>query len=101
MIPELSSDLQNERMLKPSQVVSLLTTEFLTTSEVASLLRITRWELNDWRRQRRGPPFVMLKRGVIRYPPTAFETYLRSHSQCGSSAVSNRHGAGRQQVIHR
>jgi hypothetical protein len=49
----------------------------LTTSEVARLLRLTHWTLINWRRERRGPPFVKLSKSVVRYPRRSLEYFLR------------------------
>jgi predicted DNA-binding transcriptional regulator AlpA len=66
-----------------SAVVSVLTAELLTTHQVAAILGCTRWTLNYWRKQRQGPPFVMLTRGTIRYPRASFESWLKArlHSE--------------------
>ena len=53
----------------------------LTTFEVASILRVTRWTLSSWRKDRRGPPFLKLTRNIIRYPRRPFERFLRQHLQ--------------------
>jgi hypothetical protein len=65
-------------LLETSKVVSLLTSEFLTTAEVAAVLGITKWALAGWRVERKGPPFVQLRGGTIRYPRAAFEVFLRA-----------------------
>lgn len=71
-----------------SEAVSLLTEEFLTTTQVAALLDVTRWTLNYWRMQRQGPPFVMLTRGTIRYPRQGLESYLRRHVHTAAKRVA-------------
>ena len=58
--------------------------QFLTASELACLLRVTRWVLWDWRRHRIGPPFVKLARGTLRYPRAAFENYIARHIKEGN-----------------
>ena len=49
----------------------------LTTFEVGRLLRVSRDTLIDWRRERRGPPFVKLSKSVVRYPRRGLEYFLR------------------------
>lgn len=53
--------------------------ELLTISEVAHLLRISRWELSDWRRNGAGPPYLKLSYKIIRYPRRALADWLSQH----------------------
>jgi predicted DNA-binding transcriptional regulator AlpA len=53
----------------------------LTSFEVASLLRVSRYTLSDWRKNGTGPPFLKVSRGVVRYPRRAFAHWLRQHLQ--------------------
>ncbi len=64
-------------IMPQSEIISVLTADYLSTSQVASLLGVSRWTLADMRLKRQGPPFVRRKRGVIVYPRGAFEAYLR------------------------
>jgi predicted DNA-binding transcriptional regulator AlpA len=82
------------------EAVSLLTAEFLTPTQVAALLGVTRWTLNYWRMQRQGPDFVMLTRGTIRYPRQALQSYLqrRIHKEGERVAVWGRRLAGSEKV---
>lgn len=66
-----------DSMIPNSEVVSVLTADYLSTSQVASLLGVSRWTLADMRLKRQGPPFVRRKRGVVVYARGAFEAYLR------------------------
>jgi hypothetical protein len=63
--------------LQYSEIVSILTADSLSTSQVAAFLDVSRWTLADMRLKREGPPFMRKKRGVIVYPRSAFEAYLR------------------------
>jgi predicted DNA-binding transcriptional regulator AlpA len=53
--------------------------ELLTISEVAHLLRISRWGLWNWRRRGSGPPYLKLSRGVVRYPRRVLADWLNQH----------------------
>lgn len=64
-----------------SEVVSVLTAEFLTPAEVAPLLKVSRWMLADWRLKRQGPPFMLMRSGVVVYPIDALRRYLRARPQ--------------------
>jgi hypothetical protein len=67
--------------VEASKIVSLLAAEFLTPAQVAGLLKTSRRELADWRLERRGPPFMLRRRGVVVYPSDAFARYLRTRAQ--------------------
>jgi len=67
--------------LETSKVVSLLTAEFLTPAEVASVLKVSRWTLATMRLKRQGPPFMLRARGVVVYPADSFRRYLRELPQ--------------------
>ena len=71
-----------------SEVVSVLTAEFLTTGQVAGLLGCTKKALADMRLKRQGPPFILQKRGVVGYPVESFKRYLRARKES-----QPRHGA--------
>jgi len=72
-----------------SEVISVLTAEFLTPAEVASLLKVSQWTLAEWRLKRQGPPFILRARGVVVYPAERFISYLRALPQ-----KDRREGAG-------
>ena len=42
--------------------------ELLKTREVAEILRVTEKTLMNWRSQKKGPPYVQLSDGMVRYP---------------------------------
>lgn len=49
--------------------------EMLTSREVGRILRVSRWVVNRWRRERLGPPFVRIGR-TIRYPRWRFDQFV-------------------------
>ena len=53
--------------------------QFLTSSEIAHLLRVTRWALWDWRRRQIGPPYVKFAHGTVRYPRRGLDDYMARH----------------------
>ena len=55
--------------------------EMLTVREVARYLRVTHWTLLNWRRKRRGPPYVKLGRNLVRYPRWRFENFVRARTR--------------------
>lgn len=57
---------------KPERRLSELP-DLLTTFEVASFLRVSRWTLSEWRKNGTGPPFARLSRGILRYPKSGLE----------------------------
>jgi len=74
---------QAAESLEISKVVSLLKAEFLTPTQVASLLKVSRWTLATWRLKQQGPPFMLMSRGVVVYPAERFKSYLRALPQKG------------------
>jgi predicted DNA-binding transcriptional regulator AlpA len=68
--------------VKPHTIVRLPAAKsagLLTISEVAHLLRISRWELSDWRSKGSGPPYLKLSYRIIRYPRRALADWLNQH----------------------
>jgi hypothetical protein len=65
----------------PDSAISLLTAEFLTPAQAASLLKVSRWELASMRLKRQGPPFLLRRRGVVVYPAESFISFLRARPQ--------------------
>jgi hypothetical protein len=57
--------------------------KMLTTGELAGILRMSRWTLQDWRKRRVGPPWIKLSRQCVRYPLPALVYYLRQHLEGG------------------
>jgi excisionase family DNA binding protein len=55
------------------------TSEYLTTGEVASLLRVSSRAVQGYRARDAGPPFIKLPGGAVRYPRDELETWLTSH----------------------
>jgi hypothetical protein len=53
---------------------------FLSEAELCTALQITKRTAADWRRARRGPPFVKLSRQVI-YPEDGVRDFLRAQIQ--------------------
>jgi excisionase family DNA binding protein len=53
--------------------------DYLTPDEVASLLRVERRTLDQWRYRKQGPAYVRAE-GTIRYPRTEVETYLAART---------------------
>lgn len=81
-----------------AEVISFLTSETLTTGQVAGLLGVTKKALADLRVKRNGPPYVMLRRGIVRYPRQGLETFLRTRLQSAVAATGKRrmaHGGAR------
>jgi hypothetical protein len=70
-----------DSMIPNSEVAHVLTAEFLTPAEVASVLKVSRKTLADWRLKRSGPVFLMRRRGVVVYPTDSFRRYLRALRQ--------------------
>ncbi len=64
-------------LILDSEIVRMLTADYLTPAQVAAALKTSRKALADMRLKRQGPPFMRRKRGVIVYPRGAFEVYLR------------------------
>lgn len=73
-----------------SETFSILTTDYLSTSQVASLLGVTKWTLAGMRVKRSGPPFVMLRRGIVRYSSQALQSFLRMRAQSAASTPGRR-----------
>jgi hypothetical protein len=76
-----------------SEMVRVLTAEYLTPAEVAGLLKVSRKALVDMRLKRQGPPFMLRARGVVVYPAENFIAYLRARPQKDS-----REGMGRREA---
>lgn len=76
-------------MMPNSEMVSILTAEFLMPAQVASMLKVSRWTLADWRLKRQGPPFMLRGRGVVVYPRRLFEVYLRQRQNPAHPAIPN------------
>lgn len=53
---------------------------FLTTNQAAALLNLSPCTLVDWRWQRKGPPWVQVSRGCIRYDQESLESWLQSRT---------------------
>lgn len=62
-----------------SEAICILTSELLTTAQVAALFGVTKWTLNYWRVTKHGPPFLLISRGCIRYSRAALEAWLKAH----------------------
>lgn len=76
--------LGKHRKARTSGVTPLLGTkmaDFLTTSEIAQILRISPWTLFAWRKAGKGPPFLKLSRNILRYPRRAFVIWMRQSIQ--------------------
>jgi len=66
-----------------------LETEFLTSREVAARLGLSVGTVENWRYSKQGPEWVRLGKrgpkgrrgGVIRYPLTALEAWLKKQSR--------------------
>lgn len=50
----------------------------LKTEQAATFLGLQPCTLNDWRWQRKGPPFMRLSRGCVRYDQAALESWVQS-----------------------
>lgn len=50
----------------------------LTTEQAAEFLGLQPCTLADWRWQRKGPPWIPLSRGCVRYDQAALEDWLRA-----------------------
>lgn len=53
--------------------------ELLTSLEVAKLLRVSVATIKRWRRERTGPPHIVVG-GLIRYRRADVEAYLRENT---------------------
>jgi predicted DNA-binding transcriptional regulator AlpA len=56
--------------------------EFLTTDEVASLLKVSNQLLRSWRHKGDGPPYIKIgprDKGIVRYSSKALAEYLTSN----------------------
>ena len=53
-----------------------MTMTLLTTEQAAELLGLKACTLADWRWQRKGPPWIPLTRGCVRYDQAALEKWL-------------------------
>lgn len=50
----------------------------LTPKEVCDILQVTNTQLQDWRTQKLGPPFVRLGHRTVRYRQSAVDAYVAS-----------------------
>lgn len=50
----------------------------LAPDQAAEFLGLSPATLADWRWQRKGPPWIRLSRGAVRYDKEALENWLRS-----------------------
>ncbi len=48
----------------------------LTTSEVAQKLQVNKGTLRNWRHKKKGPPFIKLETGAIRYYEKHVENWI-------------------------
>ncbi len=64
-----------------SEVVSILTAQFLTPAEVGAVLKVSRKVLADWRLKPQGPPFTLKAGGAVVYPAESFKNFLRARLQ--------------------
>lgn len=55
-------------------------TVLLKTEQAAELLGLRPCTLADWRWQRKGPPWVQISRGCVRYRQEALEEWLERHT---------------------
>lgn len=62
--------------------------DLLTTYEVASLLRVSRWALSYWRARGDGPPFLMVKGGTVRYSRKRLVEFLTSRERQGTGSTA-------------
>lgn len=53
---------------------------YLKTSQAAELLGLSPCTLIDWRWQRKGPPWIAISRGCIRYDQDALEQWLEART---------------------
>lgn len=57
---------------------SALMSPLLDSREVAAYLKVSESTLSRWRTDQKGPPFLRLGGGVIRYKLDAVDTWLES-----------------------
>ena len=50
----------------------------LDTDQAAEFLRLKPSTLVDWRWQRKGPPWIRISRGSVRYSQEALESWVNS-----------------------
>ncbi len=53
---------------------------YLNTEQVAEMLGLEAGTLADWRYQRRGPPWISVTRGCVRYDLDELEVWLESRT---------------------
>jgi len=54
--------------------------KYLTTEQAADLLVLSPDTLVDWRWQRKGPPWISISRGCVRYDERALEKWLEART---------------------
>ena len=52
--------------------------KFLTENQTAAYLNLGRATLTNWRNRHKGPPYVRLPTGGIRYPAADLEAWIAS-----------------------
>jgi len=73
---------------------------FLSTAEVAALLGVSPGTLRQWRHQKRGPAYVVLNGGPVRYERATLLSYLAARtikaqpSVCSAGSGSNESASG-------
>ena len=53
---------------------------YLTTEQVAEMLNLSPCTLADWRWQRKGPPWIPVTRGCVRYDQAALEAWIENRT---------------------
>lgn len=57
-----------------------MTRRYLKTPQAAALLGLSSATLEDWRWQRKGPPYIRLSSGCIRYDEDQLTEWMEKHS---------------------
>jgi hypothetical protein len=64
--------------------------DMLRPEEVAEMLKITMGTLQKWRLENRGPRFLRIGGGVVRYPSVWMREYLMQNAASVDSVASRR-----------
>jgi predicted DNA-binding transcriptional regulator AlpA len=72
----MSSTDQPLAILDTAPTAARTTRRLLDTEQVAEILQLSASTLEDWRWQRKGPPFVRISRSCIRYYEDALYAWI-------------------------
>ncbi len=55
--------------------------KLLTVKEVAEILTVTKSTLKEWRRLKKGPPFIRIGHNTIRYSDELLDNWINSRGE--------------------